>query len=365
MEEFAQRLDRLRNEMDRQDIDYLVLGPSTDLTYAIGFATKLTERLTMLVLPREGIPQLVLPDFELPAVSALPPLFETVAWSDGADPTHLAASLLRGSGGTPRVAVGAQLQARFLLDLMQAGVKAGWTNGDAVMAPARSRKSASEIDALREASRIADAVVDDLCRQPLEGSTEHEVFRAAQQLAIDRGSDALVTGLVAFGENTAAPHHHLSTRTARAGDTVLVDMGPTSKHYRGDITRTLFLGEPDDEFRRLYETVDGANQAAFQRVAPGVRAEEIDAAAREHIARAGYADRFLHRTGHGIGLDIHEPPYIVPGDATPLEPGMVFTIEPGVYLEGRFGIRVEDVVLVTDDGGVRLNQSPHDIRVVP
>jgi Xaa-Pro aminopeptidase len=362
--EHSARIARLREEMERRDIDFLVLGPSSDLTYATGFATKLSERLTLLILPRAGTPRLVMPGFELPAVAALAPLFETVPWGDGDDPAQLAAALLRHDGRSGRIAVGAQLPARFLLELARAGIPGDWVDGDAVMAPARARKSPAEIAALREAGRIADALVDDLPGQPLAGVTEHEAFRTAQQLAVAHGSEPLVTGLVAFGENSAAPHHHLSGRTARTGDTILVDIGPTSAHYRGDITRTLFLGTPGDEFRRVHELVEQANQAAFQRVAPGVPAEEIDRAAREHIARAGAGDRFLHRTGHGIGLDIHEEPYIVRGNTAPLEPGMVFTIEPGVYLEGRFGVRVEDVVLVTDDGAVRLNRSSHDIRVV-
>jgi Xaa-Pro dipeptidase len=362
--EYEQRLDRIRAEMEEQGIDYLLLGSSTDLTYAIGFNTKLARRLTMLVIERGGTPRLVMPDFEVPNVASLPPLFEPLAWGDGVDPAPLVASLLRGSARSPRIGVGAQLQARFLLDLIGVGVQADWVNGDCVMEPVRLRKSPFEIDALRRAGGITDAVIDDLARMTLEGLTEEQLFRTIQQLSIDHGSEPLVTGLVAFGENGASPHHQTSTRVARPGDAVMADYSPTCSHYRGDITRTLHLGRPGDKFRRVYEIVDAANHAAFERVRPGVPAEEIDAAAREHITRAGFGEHFLHRTGHGIGLDIHEPPFIVCGNSAPLEAGMTFTIEPGIYLEGRFGARVEDLVLVTEDGGERLTRSSHGIRVL-
>jgi D-alanyl-D-alanine dipeptidase len=362
-EEFAQRVERIRAEMERQRVDYLLVGPSTDLVFTIGYNTKLSERLTMLVVPREGMPQLVMPDFELPAVASLPALFEPLPWSDGVDAAAFGASLFKGKGSL-RIGVGAQLQARFLIDLIAAGLQADFVNGDIVLAPVRVRKSAYEIDALRQASRVTDEVIDELERLPLEGTTELELVGTLQRLVAEHGNEPVGTGLAAFGENAAAPHHHSSDRAARPGDAVIVDYGGTWSHYRADITRMLHLGAPSDEFRRVYDVVNQANQVAFERVAPGVPAQEIDAAAREHIQQAGYGDFFLHRTGHGIGLDIHEPPYIVRGNGDPLEPGMAFTIEPGIYLEGLFGVRVEDVVLVTPDGAERLNTSNHDVRVV-
>jgi Xaa-Pro aminopeptidase len=349
--------------MARHDLDYLLIGPSTDMVYLIDFPVRQSERLTILVIPREGTPRLVMPGFELPRVASLPAQFEPVPWEDGEDPARLLGSLLD-ADRAPVVAVGGQLFAHFLFRLQSAAPQARWQSGDAVMEVVRMRKSPAEVEALRAAGGAADAVFEQLLTLPVEGMSERELLAEIHRLLLEEGHDAIGGGIVGIGANGASPHHHVSEVRASAGNAVVVDFGGVRQNYRSDITRTFHVGEPPEDFRRVYAIVDEANQLAFERVEPGVTAEAIDAAAREHIAAAGYGDAFLHRTGHGIGLDGHEAPYLVRGDTTVLEDGMTFSIEPGIYLEGRFGVRIEDIVVVTSTGAERLNRSTHELQVL-
>ena len=362
--EFEARFAHARAAMERLEIDYLLVGPSTDMVYLIDFPVRQSERMTILVLPREGTPRLVLPSFELNRIASLPPLFEPALWEDSSDPAALLVSLLtkRGSGAT--VAVGGQLFTHFFLRIKAAAPDASFVSGDLVLEPLRMRKSPYERDALRAASRAADAVFEELATMQLAGASERELLQDIHRLLVEKGHDTVGGGIVGAGPNGAAPHHHVSDRRIEPGDALVVDFGGVRGNYRSDITRTLHVGEPDDEFRSVYEIVDRANEAGFQAVRPGVTAESIDAVTRSEITEAGYGPQFLHRTGHGIGLDGHEAPYIVQGDATALEEGMTFSIEPGIYLEGRFGVRIEDIVTVTSDGAERLNASTHALTVV-
>jgi Xaa-Pro aminopeptidase len=296
-------------------------------------------------------------------VDDLPVVVETIPWSDGDDAAALLASLLP-RGGPLTAGLGGQTQARFRFAIERAAPRLRWVDGDALIAPVRLRKSGEEIEALRAASRAADAVLGELVRQGVAGRTERELVDDIRGLLAARGNDPTGSGLAAFGPHSAAPHHVVTDRAAQAGDCVIVDFGGTRRGYRADVTRTLHVGEPPERFRRVYEVVREANARAIEHVRPGVTAERIDAIAREHIAGAGFGAQFSHRTGHGIGLDVHEPPYLVRGNMTVLESGMAFTVEPGIYLPGEFGVRIEDVVLVTADGGERLNQHTRELRVV-
>jgi Xaa-Pro aminopeptidase len=331
--------------------------------YLAGFPVKPSERLTLLVLAREGAPLLLLPDFELPSVEDLPVVVETVPWSDGDDAAALIASMLP-RGGPVTAGLGGQTQARFRFAIERAASHLRWVDGDALVAPVRLRKSPEEIEALRGASRAADAVLGELVRQGVQGRTERELVDEIRRLLAAGGNDPTGSGLAAFGPHSAAPHHVVTDRAARAGDCVIVDFGGTRHGYRADVTRTFHVGEPPERFRRVYDVVREANALAVEHVRPGVTAERIDAVAREHIVRAGFGAEFSHRTGHGIGLDVHEPPYLVRDDATVLEQGMAFTIEPGIYLQGEFGVRIEDVVLVNADSGERLNHHTRELQVV-
>lgn len=362
--EFSARFNRVRVAMEEQAFDVLLIGPSTDMVYLIGFPVRQSERLTMLVIGREGPTRLVMPGFELGRVASLPQLFEPVTWADGDDPVALLASLLPAGGVGQTVGIGGQMFAQFFLAIRDAAPAASYVDGDRVVAPLRMRKSRYEADALQAASRVADAVIEEVWESPIEGATEREVLATIHRLLIAKGHDSVGGGIVGFGENGAAPHHHVSDRAAKPGDAVVADFGGVMNGYRSDITRTFHVGAPSDEFRHVYEIVDEANALAFDSVRPGVTTAELDRIARSHIAAAGYGDAFLHRLGHGIGLDGHEPPYLVAADETPLEEGMSFSIEPGIYLEGKFGVRIEDLVIVTADGGRRLNESTHELKVV-
>lgn len=362
--EFEGRFDRARAAMAELQVDYLLVGPSTDMVYLIDFSVRQSERMTILVLPREGMPRLVMPSFELNRIASLPSLFEPALWEDSEDPAPLLASLLRNGGRGANVAVGGQLFTHFFMRIKAAAPDASYVSGDLVLEPLRMRKSAYELDALRAASQAADAVFDDLATMELAGASERELLQDIHRLLLEKGHDTIGGGIVGAGPNGAAPHHHVSDRRIANGDAVVVDFGGVRGNYRSDITRTLHVGEPDQEFRSVYDLVDEANAVGFEAVRPGVKAESVDAATRAVIADAGYGAYFLHRTGHGIGLDGHEAPYLVAGDGTVLEEGMTFSVEPGVYLEGRFGVRIEDIVAVTADGAERLNRSTHDLVVV-
>jgi Xaa-Pro aminopeptidase len=356
--ELEGRFDRVRAALAEQEIDCLLVGPSTDMVYLIDFPVRQSERMTIIVIPQEGTPRLVMPSFELDRVASLAPLFEPAPWEDGTDPAPLLASLLpEGDGAT--VAVGGQLFTHFLLRIQAAAPNARYVSGDLVMEPVRMRKSPYELEALQAASEAADAVFEELLTLPLAGRSERELLADIHRLLLEKGHDTIGGGIVGVGPNGAAPHHQVSDRRIEQGDPVVVDFGGVRGNYRSDITRTFHVGEPTDEFRAVYDIVDEANQAGFEAVRPGVSAGEIDLRTRDRIAEAGFGPQFLHRTGHGIGLDGHEAPYLVRGDDTVLEPGMTFSIEPGIYLEGRFGVRIEDIVAVTADGAERLNRSTH------
>jgi D-alanyl-D-alanine dipeptidase len=306
----------------------------------------------------------VIPSFELPHVEKFASLLEPVSWTETDVPTETLASLIQDRGRGKKIAVGGQLYTYFLLAIQAAMPDAKYLPGELVMDPIRMRKSAYEVDRLRAAGQAADQVFLSLIKMPLVGLTELEVLGHIHRLLVEKGHDSVGGGIAAAGPNGASPHHHAGTRKLEMGDAVVIDYGGILDGYKSDMTRTFHLGEPSDEFKQVYEIVNEANQKAFEAVRPGVPAEEIDAVARNHIAAAGYGPQFLHRTGHGIGLDTHETPYIVSGNKTPLDVGMTFSIEPGIYLEGKFGVRIEDIVVVTPDGAERFNTSTHELQVI-
>jgi D-alanyl-D-alanine dipeptidase len=285
-------------------------------------------------------------------------------WTEVENPAHLVASLVPDRTPTTTIAVGGQLYTYFLLRLQAAMPEGRFVVGDLVMEPVRMRKSSQEVELLRAASHCADAVWEALIELPLLGMTEKEILAHVHRLLLEKGHEAVGGGIVGIGANGASPHHHVSDRRVAKGDAVVADFGGTRKDYRSDLTRNFHVGPPDDEFLRVYEIVNEANQKAFEAVRPGVTAETLDRIARDHITQAGYGEAFLHRLGHGIGLDGHEAPYLVSGDRTVLDEGMTFSIEPGIYLEGRFGVRIEDIVVVTSGGAERLNESSHTLTVL-
>ncbi len=350
----SDRLARTRVEMERSGIDAVLVGPSADLRYLTGYDAPQLERPTMLVLPAGGEAVLVVPLLERARAldSGAGDVVRIVTWDETGDPyAHVRAAV----GDAHRIAVGERMWATFLLALQESFPRAAFSRATAVLRPLRTRKDPGELDALRRAAAAADHVVAGLADERVSGRTERELARRISDALIARGCEHVGFAIVASGENAASPHHEPGARVISSGDALVCDFGGTVEGYSSDITRTFVVGEPPDGFNDAYAVLAKAQDAAVAAVVPGVAAEAVDAAARSVISDAGFGDAFIHRTGHGIGLEVHEDPYIVAGNTENLTPGMTFSVEPGIYLPGRFGMRIEDIVAVTEDGVERLN----------
>jgi Xaa-Pro aminopeptidase len=360
------RLDRARAAAAAADTDALLIAPGSDLRYLIGQAGGSFERLTTLVIPADGAPVLVLPKLEAPGYADVPADelgIELVTWVDGDDAYKLVADRL---GKPGRVAVSDFTPALHVLAFRGALGDAEQTLAGPIVRELRMRKDAAEIAALREAGAAIDRVharVGDWLRA---GRTEAEVGADITAAIVEEGHTRADFVIVGSGPNGASPHHDVSDRVIERGDVVVVDIGgPIAEGYNSDSTRTYSVGEPRDaDVAETYAVLQRAQRAAVEAVRPGVTAEQIDAAARDVITEAGFGEYFIHRTGHGIGLDVHEEPYIIKGNALPLEPGMAFSVEPGIYQPGRWGARIEDIVVVTEDGVESVNQRPHELIVL-
>lgn len=342
----------------------LVVTPGYDLRYLIGSRAQTFERLTALVVPAAGPAVVVLPRLELAALneSAVADLGLAVQdWVDGEDPYDLVALAL---GGHAEVAVTDSMPALHLLPLAERlGSVPVLATG--VLAALRMVKDPAEIDALRCAGAAIDRVHAQVPEFLKPGRTEAEVAADITKAIVGEGHSEAAFVIVGSGPNGADPHHECSDRVLQAGDVIVVDIGgPVEPGYNSDCTRTYSLGEPAAEVAEQYAVLQRAQAAAVAAVRPGVTAQAVDLAAREVLAGAGLAEYFVHRTGHGIGLSVHEEPYIVAGNDRPLTPGMVFSVEPGVYFPGRWGARIEDIVIVTEDGGVPVNHRPRGLTVV-
>jgi len=277
-------------------------------------------------------------------------------WSDGEDPFVLIANAVRGAGA-PTIAIGESSWAGWLLRLQALLPQAHWRSAAMLLRELRMRKDAQEVALLQAASAAADQVLAQIIQQPFIGRTEADLAEEIVQRMKAAGHETTDFAIVGSGPNGASPHHTASNRLMQKGDAVVLDFGGVFLGgYCSDITRTVHLGPPSPEYLQVYQIVQQAQETAFQAVRPGLPCQDVDRAARDVIAQAGYGDYFTHRVGHGIGLDGHEEPYLVAGNTLPLEAGMTFSIEPGIYLPGRFGVRIEDIVVCTDIGGRRLNQ---------
>lgn len=361
-ERFAERRVRSVRAAEEAGLAGLLVTPGADLAYLTGHRPPPLERLTVLVLVPGSDPVLVVPALERPAAEAAPGVggIELAAWRDGEDPYELTARVLR-SG---RFAVTDQTWSAHLLALEHATADCLFVAAGTVLPLLRAVKDEDEIDRLRAAGGGADETFAEIRSLAFVGRREVEVAADLDRLLRGRGHERVDFTIVGSGPNSASPHHAVGERTIVAGDTVVMDFGGVANGYCSDITRTVFAGEPTDEQRRVYDVVRSAQQAAFEAVRPGAAAQDVDRAARAVIVEAGYGEAFVHRTGHGIGLEVHEPPYIVEGNETPLVAGMTFSDEPGIYLESRFGVRIEDQVVVTTRGAERLNEADRELTVV-
>ncbi len=359
-----QRLSAVADAVRDAGLGALLLTPGPDLRYVTGYDAKQLERLTCLAVPAEGEPFLVVPGLELKAALASPVgtlELEVVTWGETDDAFEMIKDRL---GDPATLALSDRMWALNVLRFRDAFPDARQVLASTVLADLRVRKSEVEVAALREAGAAIDRVHAQVPGWLKPGLTERQVGTKIAEAILAEGHVQVDFVIVGSGPNAASPHHEVSERVLREGDVVVVDIGGTMESgYCSDCTRTYAIGEPPAEFARYYAVLKQAQEAACQWARPGVSAESVDAAARDIIAEAGYGDWFIHRTGHGIGLESHENPYIVSGNLTPLAPGMAFSVEPGIY-PGPHGARIEDIVVCTDDGHERLNNAPHDLIVV-
>ena len=361
----ASRLHAAQQRVALAGLDALLVTPGPDLRYLTGYHAIALERLTCLVVPAQGDPSVVVPRLERPAALASPigsMGLALHAWDETDDPYALVGSLVTGASA---VGLDDHMWAAKVLALRAAMPGVEQRPASPVLRELRMRKSPAEVDALRAAGAAIDQVHAQVPGWLKAGRTEAEVGRDIADAIVAAGHATVDFVIVAAGPNGASPHHELSDRVVQAGDPVVVDIGGTMPSgYCSDATRTYAVAEPDADFLAMYEVLVAAQDAACRWARPGVSCASVDAAARDVIEAAGYGHLFVHRTGHGIGLETHEHPYIVTGNDLLLEPGMAFSVEPGLYAPGRHGARIEDIVVCTDDAAERLNRRPRELVVV-
>ncbi len=372
LEENRTRMAKAQARMKELNVDWLLLGPGSDMRYLSGLNARVSERLNLLALGQRGKPRFYAPALEAmgPTELATQGLFDLSVWQEDENPIRLVAEAIRGEGGQSRLAVSNQMWAAFLLRLQAEISDAKWLSATQILGPLRIIKSAAEIAALAEIGAAADEAFKDVIQTRFSGRRELEVAELLGQMLRARGHEVTKFAIVASGPNGSSPHHEAGERVIEAGDFVVLDFGgPGHQGYGSDISRTVFVAgderlTPSAEQLKVYNTVREAQELAFRAIRPSIEAQALDKVARDHIAAAGYGHAFIHRLGHGIGLDGHEPPYLVQGNATKIEPGMAFSDEPGIYLQGRFGVRIEDIVVCTEDGGRRLNEATRELVTV-
>ncbi|TAK69673.1 MAG: aminopeptidase P family protein [Actinomycetota bacterium] len=362
------RLAAAAASVAQQGLAALLVTPGPDLRYLTGYDAKALERLTCLVVPAAGEPVLVAPALERAAAEASPVSalgLPVRTWEETDDPYALVAAAVGSAAVDGVVAVDNRMWAEKVLRLQAAMPRARQVPGSVVLRELRMRKTEDEVAALERAGVAIDRVHELVPTLLRAGRTEREVGRDIADAILAAGHVQVDFVIVGSGPNGASPHHEVSDRVIQPGDPVVVDIGGTMPDgYCSDETRTYCVGDPPADFLAYYGALQEAQQAAVAVVRPGVTCEQVDAAARDVLTAAGFGAAFIHRTGHGIGLETHEEPYIVAGNTEPLAVGMAFSVEPGVYLPGRHGARIEDIVVCGADGAIRLNHRPHALQVV-
>ncbi|MGW4205917.1 aminopeptidase P family protein [Streptomyces sp. NPDC004726] len=363
-EDYRDRMDRAARAAADAGLAGVLVAPGPDLVHLTGYEPPAaTERLTLLVIAAGRAPVLVVPTLEAPdaekAVGA--PAMTLRDWTDGKDPYAVTAPLLTASG---RFAVSDNAWAMHLLGLQKAVPTTSYVSLTEALPMLRAVKDARELERLAAAGAAADATYEEIVKTRFAGRKETEVAGDLASLLRQFGHSQVDFTVVGSGPNGANPHHEAGERTIEHGDMVVLDFGGLLDGYGSDTTRTVHVGEPAPAEQHIHDVVREAQQAGYESVRPGIACQEVDRAARAIIEEAGYGDLFIHRTGHGIGVTTHEPPYMIEGEERPLVPGMCFSVEPGIYLPGRFGVRIEDIVTVTEDGGRRLNTTRREMAIV-
>jgi Xaa-Pro aminopeptidase len=363
-EDFKHRMKRAAAQAAEAGLTGVLVTPGPDLLYFTGYEPiAITERITMLAVHASRGPAMIVPILERPDAEGAPgsAALTLADWKDGSDPYAATAKLLDPAG---HYAISDSAWAMHVLGLQQALPGSSYVSMTSTLPMLRAIKDEDELERLAAAGAAADTSFEKIAAVQFAGRRESEIAADLAGFLRDHGHSSIEFTVVGSGPNGANPHHEMSERVVEDGDMVVLDFGGIKDGYGSDTTRTVHVGEPTDEEREVHELVRRAQQAGFEAVRPGVACQEVDRAARKVIDDAGYGEYFIHRTGHGIGLTTHEPPYMVEGETHALEPGMCFSIEPGVYLPGKFGVRIEDIVTVTEDGGRRLNNTDHAIRIV-
>jgi Xaa-Pro aminopeptidase len=362
--DYASRMSRtIRHTMDA-GLTGVLVAPGPDMVWLTGYEpTALTERLTLLILSTQRRPTLLVPTLERSDAEAAAEEtgVEIVDWADDLDPYRVASAFLPPGG---EFGVSDSTWSSHLLGMQEMRPTTTYQSLSECLPMLRAVKDTSELYRLTAAGAAADATYNEIVQLPFAGRREDEVAADLARLLRQFGHERVDFTIVGSGPNGADPHHEAGDRVIEPGDAVVLDFGGLMHGYGSDTTRTVVIGEPSPEVQHVHDVVRAAQQKAFEAVRPGVACEDVDRVARDVIAEAGYGRWFIHRTGHGIGVTTHEPPYLVAGEVQRLEPGMCFSIEPGVYLPGRFGVRIEDIVTVTGHGARRLNNTDHALRIV-
>ena len=352
---------RVRARMADIGIDVLLLSVGPDLPYLTGYEAMPLERLTMLVVPDGADAVLLVPRLEAPRVVEHADAFRLEVWDETEDPVG---KVVAYAGAARRAAIGDHTWARFVLALQREMPSTEFVTSHDVVGPLRIVKDEDEVNRLRDAARAVDEIATELRNWPFVGRREVDVHREIVERMLDLGHERANFAIVGSGPNAASPHHEPGDRVIREGDTIVCDFGGTMRGYCSDITRTFVVGAPPSEVSDAYAVLIDAQEAGVRAARVGEHCEAVDAAARRVIADAGLGEYFVHRTGHGIGMEAHEDPYIVAGNELALAPGHAFSIEPGIYVPGRFGMRLEDIVVATAGGPERLNHAPRELAVV-
>lgn len=366
---FVERMARVRRAMVDTGVDVTMVSVGADLPWLTGYRAMPLERLTMLVIPVDGEATMFVPRLEVPRVVERPEVFSVVGWDETTDPVRLVAE----AAGSPRtVAIGDQTWARFLVDLQTELPGPSWRRASRLLGPLRAVKDAAEVDGLRQAADAVDRIAAQLQAGeiPLVGRTEADVSDDLSRRIVAEGHERTNFAIVAAGAHAASPHHHAGDTVIEMGQIVLCDFGGTfplgdsGVGYCSDITRCVHLGAPPAEVAEMYAVLQDAQARAVAAATVGTPAGAVDGVARTRIADGGFDGLFIHRLGHGIGVEEHEDPYLVEGNDTPLVSGNAFSIEPGIYASGRWGARIEDIVVATDAGPEALNTASHALAVV-
>jgi len=367
MTDYSYRISRLQLELCSDGIDGALLAGTDQMLYLTGWKEGGAERFVGLFVPAEGEPIFLVPAMNAEQARGTPAAIQNVVgWDDADGWISPARGILCSWEAQRRILVDDELRSVHLIALQSLLPQTQFVPAGEIMCRLRERKTPDELRAMTCAANLIDEVFEEVVTQLVEGMTELELADLVLGAIRARGSTPSFTPLICFGPNAALPHHHTGVKALARGDIVIIDIGCTAESYASDITRTVSFGEPSDpDAAGIYDLVLTAHLAALSAVRPGATGEAVDAAARSVISEAGYGDQFLHRTGHGIGLSVHEPPNIVRGNTAPLTEGMCFSVEPGVYLTGRFGVRIENIVTVTATGGRSLNAEPgQTLRIV-